>query len=94
MSDGIEATKLLTHRVDCDQQNTLRLEALQGETVGYVAVDEGFGSLLEQLRNICPVRFRPPIPTRGPSPVSLPSLHRQSFLEASWPQGPSWLDIP
>ena len=58
-SDGIIATKLLTHRADCDMENNRQLDVLSGEKMSYCAIDEGVGSLLEPLRKTCPVSMRP-----------------------------------
>jgi hypothetical protein len=56
-SDGIIATKLQTHRADCEEQNKAELDALPGESVSYTAQDDGLGTLMEQLSVSCPVRL-------------------------------------
>lgn len=55
-SDGIVATKLQTHRADCEEQNQRELERLPGESVSYLAMDDGLGNMMDQLSGSCPVR--------------------------------------
>mmetsp|Transcript_45478 Transcript_45478/g.116363 ORF Transcript_45478/g.116363 Transcript_45478/m.116363 type:complete len:587 (-) Transcript_45478:404-2164(-) len=57
-SDGIVATKLQTHRADCEEQNQRELERLPGESVSYLAMDDGLGNMMDQLSGSCPAKSR------------------------------------
>lgn len=52
-SPGVEATSLFPRRSEADERNKQRLEALDGESYQFTAVDSGTEPYLSQLRSNC-----------------------------------------